>query len=291
MVAQSILTSKIADNDLKQKFGYVIRQLNFYKNKYTQTHVARFSLNSIVSKSVIMDDLKNNLISIAKTHSTVLLSGESGTGKEVFANAIHGLSERRDHPFVKINCAAIPDSLLESELFGYVGGAFTGALKSGKIGDFEAANNGTIFLDEINSLSMPMQAKLLRVVQEKEIKKLGSTQPTPINVRFIFASNKDLLGMIKAGLFREDFYYRINVLNLRIPPLRERLEDIEPLVNEFISKYNKEFSKNITGIDPMALLLLKNYDWPGNVRELENCIERAFNFGTSRIQPLVQPGI
>lgn len=278
VAAQSILTSDIDAKALQKKFGYVVRQLNYYKKKYEMTTVAKYEIGNIVAKSQVMDELKKRLASVAQTRSTVLLSGESGTGKEVFANALHSLSGRRNKPFVKINCAAIPDTLLESELFGYMEGAFTGALKGGKIGDLEAADGGTVFMDEINSLSVNMQAKLLRVIQEKEIKKVGGTQAIPIDVRFIFATNRNLLEMIGEGTFRADFYYRINVMNLRIPPLRERTEDIEPLALSFIQKFNRDFGKDIRGIEPEALILLENYDWPGNVRELENCIERAFNY-------------
>lgn len=278
IVAQSILTSSLDVKALNQKFGYVVRQLNYYRKKYEQATVARFNIDSIVSKSRVMEELKDNLKSVAATHSTVLLRGESGTGKEVFANAIHTLSSRCNKPFVKINCAAIPDALLESELFGYTGGAFTGALKEGKIGYLEAADGGTVFLDEINSLSMNMQAKLLRVIQEREIKKVGSSQTIPIDVRFVFATNENLMKMMKDHEFRSDFYYRINVINLMIPPLRDRMEDVEPLVESFIEKFNGEFGKSVQGLEPSALRLLQSYDWPGNVRELENCIERAFNY-------------
>lgn len=223
----------------------------------------------------------------------MLITGKSGTGKEVFAGAIHNLSSRRDNAFIRLNCAAIPDSLLESELFGYEGGAFTGALRGGKIGDFEAANGGTLFLDEVDSLSINMQAKLLRAIQEREIKKVGSTKPIPIDVRFIFATNKDLHQMVKDGAFREDFYYRINVINLHLPPLRDRREDIRPLVNNFIEKLNRELGRNVREVTPEAMAMLEAYDWPGNIRELENCVERAFNYVTGSVveaRHIVLPG-
>ncbi len=283
VVAQSILTSDLESENLKRKLAGVVRELNYYKDKYKQISTARGDLDTIISRSPVMEDLKDTLRMISGTRSTVLITGESGTGKELFACAIHNLSERRDKPFVRLNCAAIPDTLLESELFGYEEGAFTGAVRGGKIGDFEAANGGSIFLDEVDSLSPNMQAKLLRVIQEREIKKVGSTKTIPIDVRFIFATNKDLYQMMKEGKFREDFYYRINVIHLRLPPLRERPEDIIPLTESFLQKFNQELDRQITGLTPAAALVLEQYQWPGNIRELENCIERAFNYTTGSV--------
>lgn len=282
-VAQSILTSELESENLKRRLAGVVRELNYYKEKYKELSTAHGNLDAIISKSPVMEDLKDNLRMVSGTRSTVLITGESGTGKELFAGAIHNLSERRDKPFIRLNCAAIPDTLLESELFGYQEGAFTGALRGGKIGDFEAANGGSIFLDEVDSLSPNMQAKLLRVIQEREIKKVGSTKSLPIDVRFIFATNKDLYQMMKEGKFREDFYYRINVIHLRLPPLRERTEDIMPLAENFLRKFNRELDRNISGFSPAAELALQQYQWPGNIRELENCIERAFNYSTGPV--------
>lgn len=283
VVAQSVLTSEIESENMKQKLGGLIRELNYYKEKHKQMSTPRSDLDSIISRSKVMEDLKETLRTVSGTRSSVLLSGESGTGKEVFAGALHNLSPRRNKPFIKLNCAAIPDTLLESELFGYEEGAFTGALKGGKIGDFEAANGGTLFLDEVDSLSPNMQAKLLRAIQEREIKKVGSTKTIPIDVRFIFATNKDLYQLVREGKFREDFYYRINVISLRLPPLRERMEDILPLVNSFLKKFNRELDRNITGVTPEAMMMLERYHWPGNIRELENCIERAINYVTGSV--------
>jgi len=263
---------------LRKRLGYLTKELNYYKGKVKQFSKKRYSENSIVTQNPAMMELKDMIRQVAKTRSSILLSGESGTGKEVFAGAVHSLSPRQNHPFIKINCAAIPDNLLEAELFGYVEGAFTGAVKGGKIGDFEAANGGTIFLDEVDSLTPNMQAKLLRVLQEREVKKIGSTSVTELDVRFIFATNKDLAKLIEDGTFREDFYYRINVINLKIPPLRERKEDIPLLISFFIEKYNHDFNMEVTGINTEAVVMLQNYDWPGNIRELENKIERAFNY-------------
>lgn len=278
VVGQAMMTDSEEMTALRCQFDKMIRELNYYKEKYQQDSTTHFSTDSIITVNKEMTALKETLTAVARSRSTILLSGESGTGKEVFANAIHDASPRKNKPFIKLNCAAIPDALLEAQLFGYEEGSFTGALKGGKIGDFEAANGGTILLDEINSLSMNMQTKLLRAIQEREIKKVGSSRTVPVDVRFIFATNRDLFDMVKNGTFREDFYYRINVINLEIPPLRRRPEDIPVLVQHFIRKFNREMDMAVTGITPRALSLLQRYDWPGNIRELENQIERAFNY-------------
>lgn len=211
----------------------------------------------------------------ANTPATVLLIGESGTGKEIFAHAIHNSSERKYKQFVRVNCAAIPQTLLESELFGYEEGAFTGAKKGGKKGLFEEANGGTIFLDEIGEINVETQAKLLRVLQEKEIMKVGSIKPVGVDVRVIAASNIDIENAIKQGKFRKDLYYRINMFPIRIPTLNERKGDIGHLARFFIRKYNQEYGRNIEGISEEAVQKLIEYQWPGNVRELENIIGRA----------------
>jgi len=207
----------------------------------------------------------------------VLITGESGTGKELFAHALHAHSGRRHGPFIKVNCAAVPENLLESELFGYRDGAFTGARKGGQTGKFELAHKGTILLDEIGDLPMSMQAKLLRVLQEKEIEKLGDRAPRKIDVRVLAATNRNFAEMISEGKFRQDLYFRLNVINISIPPLRERKEDILELANYFITHFNREFNLNISCLDVEVAGLFEIYDWPGNVRELENIIERAFN--------------
>ncbi len=293
LVAQAILSSAL-ERKVQEAVGGFAEELNYYKNKYHQISAPKSTLDSIVGDSLVIRDLKESLHMVASTRSSVLITGKSGTGKEVFAGAIHNLSNRRDKAFIRLNCAAIPDNLLESELFGYEGGAFTGALRGGKIGDFEAANGGTLFLDEVDSLSMSMQAKLLRAIQEREIKKVGSTKPIPIDVRFIFATNKDLHEMVKKGTFREDFYYRINVINLHLPPLKDRREDIRPLVANFIEKLNRELGRNVREVTPEAMAMLEQYDWPGNIRELENCVERAFNYVTGSVveaRHIVLPGL
>ncbi|AMA73691.1 sigma 54-interacting transcriptional regulator [Aneurinibacillus thermoaerophilus] len=224
----------------------------------------------------------------ARTPATVLLRGESGTGKELFAHAIHNESDRKYNQFIRVNCASIPDTLLESELFGYEEGAFTGAKRGGKKGLFEEASGGTIFLDEIGELSMSTQAKLLRVLQEKEIVRIGGTKAIPVDVRVIAATHVNLERAIQAGAFREDLYYRINVLPIVIPPLRYRMCDMEELVEHLIHKYNQEYGRNVQGAAPETLERLKRYTWPGNVRELENVISRSIinmKFQETLIQP------
>jgi transcriptional regulator with PAS, ATPase and Fis domain len=213
----------------------------------------------------------------ARTDSTLLITGESGTGKEVFAQAVHTRSIRRDRPFIKVNCAAIPDNLLESELFGFVDGAFTGATKGGKPGKFELAEGGTIFLDEIGDMSLPMQAKLLRVLQEKEIDRIGSTKSIPLDVRITAATNQELQKLVREGRFREDLYYRLKVIEITIPPLREHRKDIPILADYLIRRINQRVGTNIQDIKPESMQLMMSYDWPGNVRELENILERAIN--------------
>ncbi len=213
----------------------------------------------------------------ARTDSTLLITGESGTGKEVFAQAVHTRSIRRDRPFIKVNCAAIPDNLLESELFGFVDGAFTGATKGGKPGKFELAEGGTIFLDEIGDMSLPMQAKLLRVLQEKEIDRIGSTKSIPLDVRITAATNQELQKLVREGRFREDLYYRLKVIEIKIPPLREHRKDIPILADYLIRRINQRVGTNIQDIKPESMQLMMSYDWPGNVRELENILERAIN--------------
>lgn len=233
--------------------------------------------NSIIGVSRILENLKEKCISIAAGHASVLITGESGTGKELFARAIHNESKRFKGPFIAINCGAIPDSLLESELFGYVPGAFTGASKNGKIGKFELAGKGTIFLDEIGDMPLHLQVKLLRVLQDRVVIPIGSNKPIPINVRIISATNKPLEKMVKSGEFREDLFYRLNVIPIEIPPLRERTEDIPVLVEHFLKKYCSYYEINVPQVSDEAMSILKNYSWKGNVRELENTIEYIVN--------------
>lgn len=240
-------------------------------------------IDNIIGSSPVISSLRKTLLMIAASPSSVLITGESGTGKELFAQAIHYCGERAQNRFVKVNCAAIPESLLESELFGYVEGAFTGARKGGRTGKFELANQGTIFLDEIGDMALSMQAKLLRVLQEREIEKIGDDHPTPVDVRIISATNKDLPALVSQGLFRLDLYYRLNVLHLHIPSLSERQEDIPLLAEFFMKQLNEKLGLQVRGIDSRAMNLLMRYNWPGNIRELNNVIETAMNFCRSTI--------
>jgi len=219
-------------------------------------------------------ELFNIVMRVAKTKSSVIITGETGTGKELVAGAIHYNSSRGGGPFVRVNCAALPEQLLESELFGYERGAFTGAEKL-RIGRFEQANKGSIFLDEVADMSLYTQAKVLRVLQEKEFERLGSSETVKTDVRIISATNRDLLEQMEKKLFREDLYYRLNVVTIHLPPLRERGDDIKLLTQFFLKKYSSELNHRIKGMDPEAIKMLTGYHWPGNIRELENTIERA----------------
>ena len=233
-----------------------------------------YTFEDMVSQNVQMHKIFELIKKIAPTKSTVLIRGETGTGKELVARAIHNLSLRREHSFVPVDCASLTESLLESELFGHVKGAFTGAV-SDKKGLLEVASGGTVFLDEIGHISLNIQAKLLRVLQEGQIKRVGDVMPTRVDIRLISATNEDLEKAVEEGRFRRDLYYRINVVPIWLPPLRERKEDISLLVEYFIKKYNYLERKKLKGISPDALKLLMEYDWPGNIRELENLIHRA----------------
>jgi transcriptional regulator with PAS, ATPase and Fis domain len=236
-----------------------------------------FTCMDIIGETPSMLAAKKLARKAARTDSTLLITGESGTGKEVFAQAMHNRSVRRDGPFVKVNCAAIPENLLESELFGFVDGSFTGAMRGGKPGKFELAEGGTIFLDEIGDMSLPMQAKLLTVLQEKEVERIGGTKPIPLNLRIIAATNKDLHKMVREGRFREDLFYRLKVMEIHLPPLRERTEDIPLIVDYLVKKINQKIGSDIQGVTAESLKRMMNYHWPGNVRELENMIEQATN--------------
>ncbi|TYO97355.1 sigma 54-interacting transcriptional regulator [Desulfallas thermosapovorans] len=263
--------------DLSQKIQKLRTQRDYYRNELDRAQRTRFTCEQIIGQSPAFSALKETVKKVAKSHSTVLIRGESGTGKELFARAIHAESSRHRGPFVRVNCAAIPENLLESELFGYKEGAFTGAKRGGHVGKFELADKGVIFLDEIGDMPLMMQAKLLRVLQEKEIERLGDTKPRKVDVRVIAATNRDLEEMIINGEFREDLYYRVNVVTLNIPPLRRRGEDIDLLMHYFIKRFNEIFGLEVAGADNEVIQIFKNHRWPGNVRELENVIERAFN--------------
>jgi len=235
---------------------------------------SRNSLDNIIGVSAAMEKLKETIRTVASTGSTILIEGESGTGKELVARAVHACSPRAAEAFVSINCGAFPETLLESELFGYIKGAFTGANQN-KRGLFEVADTGTIFLDEIGEMTLPMQVKLLRVLQERSVRPVGSTEEIAIDVRVIAATNRDLDKQVAENLFREDLYYRLHVIPIQVPPLRNRPEDIPLLANHFLKKYAPAAGKSIVRVDPESLQALCQYEWPGNVRQLENTVERA----------------
>jgi transcriptional regulator with PAS, ATPase and Fis domain len=241
---------------------------------YLKGHVAENTFEDIIGQSPAIVQAKEEAENYAQVDSPLLIYGETGTGKELFAQAIHNASPRKNNPFVAFNCAAIPENLLESELFGYVEGAFTGAKKGGKMGLFEQAHKGTIFLDEIGEISTDIQARLLRILQERKVRRVGDDKLTPIDVRIIVSTNKDLYQLVEKKKFREDLYYRINVLNLNLPPIWERREDVPLLVNFFIKKYRQRLKKVVEGISTESIQILENYTWPGNVRQLENIMER-----------------
>lgn len=256
-----IVKRALENSSLKRQNRELLKQL---KRKY--------SFENIIGKSPAMKKVFETIELVAPSKANVLIYGESGTGKEMIADAIHHNSPRRDKPYIKVHCAAIPETLLESELFGHEKGAFTGAVAR-KRGRFELANHGTIFLDEIGELSLQMQVKLLRVIQEREFVRVGGEESIKVDVRIISATNKDLKEAVKNGTFREDLYYRLNVVSIYVPPLRERKDDIPLLVHKFIEEFSKENNKQIDGITNGALQALISYDWPGNVRELRNVIE------------------
>ncbi|SFA76656.1 sigma 54-interacting transcriptional regulator [Clostridium frigidicarnis] len=262
---------------LNKKIDLMQKELEFYKNEFSNKRKALYSIDDIIGKSEKIMQIKLLSRKIANTNSNVLIVGESGTGKELFAHSIHNLSNRYLGAFIKINCAAIPSELLESELFGYEGGAFTGANKKGKKGKFELANEGTIFLDEIGDMPLTMQGKLLRVIQEKEVERLGGNELKKIDVRIIAATNKNLEELVRKGEFREDLYYRLNVMKITVPALKDRKDDIESLCEILISKVSKRLGIYVEGISEEAVGYLITYNWPGNIRELENVIERAIN--------------
>ena len=235
---------------------------------------ADFDHYGIVGRSKVMIEISKRIELVAQSRSTVLLTGETGTGKELVARAIHDRSQQRHRPLIKVNCAAIPDTLIESELFGHARGAFTGA-QSAKKGRFALADGGTIFLDEIATLGLSVQSKLLRVLQEREFEPLGSERTESVDVRVIAATNRDLRAMVAEGRFQEDLYYRLHVIPIDLPPLRQRLDDLPALVDHFVQKFSQRLGKRITGVDDAAMAELRRYHWPGNIRELENAIERA----------------
>jgi len=267
----SLVMEKIAhQKKLESEYNYLKGRLD---------EITRF--DNIIGQSRKMEDIFRLIPEVAQSDSSILIVGETGTGKELVAKAIHAKSQRSHGPFIAINCGAIPDTLLESELFGHQKGAFTGAIH-GRKGFFEVVSGGTLFLDEIGEISPKMQVDLLRVLEEKKITRIGDREPIDVDFRLISATRQDLENRVAEGTFREDFFYRINVIMIKIPPLRERKEDIPPLVQHFLEKYSRETAKRVDRVDRRAMELLKSYDWPGNVRELENAIERAVVLSKSR---------
>ncbi|MFH2053809.1 MAG: sigma-54 dependent transcriptional regulator [bacterium] len=261
-------TLKVVSKALeKQRLVAENRQLKQRLEEFQQMH-------DIIGSSEPMRQAMDTARQVAPSSATILLTGESGTGKEVFATAIHRWSDRADRPMIRVSCAALPETLLEAELFGYEKGAFTGAVNQ-RLGRFEAANHGTLFLDEVGEMSLTTQVKLLRVLQESVIERLGGNAPITTDVRIIAATNSNLEDMVAAGTFREDLYYRLNVINIELPNLRSRGEDVTLLASFFLQKYNEKNRKQIAGFSPAASEALSGYSWPGNVRELENAVERA----------------
>ncbi|MCC7342398.1 MAG: sigma-54-dependent Fis family transcriptional regulator, partial [Bryobacterales bacterium] len=259
-----------------------MRALRDENRKLREELGKRYDMEHIIGRSAPMQEVFQLVMRVAQAKSTVLIAGESGVGKDLIARAIHFHSPRRDRPFVKINCTAIPENLMESELFGYEKGAFTGAAAA-KPGKFEDANTGTVFLDEIGDVSPAVQVKLLRILQEREFERLGSNKTIGIDVRVIAATNQDLRAALEQGTFREDLFYRLNVVPINIPPLRKRKEDIPYLADYFLTKFAKESGRQIESLGDDALQLLESHYWPGNVRELENVIERAVVLSHGRV--------
>jgi DNA-binding NtrC family response regulator len=274
--AYDYIMKPVIHEEIKQVVRNALRQKSLQaENVLLKREIGKnYDFSSIIGESPALKAILDEVRKVTDTKSNVLLLGETGTGKELFARVIHHNSSRRDMPFVPINCSAIPETLLETELFGHVRGAFTGAVATKK-GILEEAEGGTVFLDEIGDMSLSLQAKLLRVIEDQVIRPVGSTKGSKVNIRFITATNKDLKAAVKQNAFREDLYYRINVISLQIPPLRERKEDIKALVRHYLEKYSHEMGRTIKEIAPESLELMMNYEWAGNVRELQNVIERA----------------
>ena len=277
VIAGAIMAIITGDDD--DDVDRLIKELNFYKQELSKLRGAKYGIENIVGNSTAIARLREEIRRASKSNSTVLITGETGSGKELVAHSIHALSSRCNESFIKVNCANIPKDLMESEFFGYEAGAFTGANKKGKIGKFEQANKGSIFLDEINQLSYHLQPKLLRVMQEREFERVGGSRSIAIDVRFIAATNVPLEELVQKQRFRPDLYYRLNVVPIKVPSLRERREDIPILVDDILRKLNGEIGIPVSGIseDIKRKLMNLDYDWPGNVRELQNVIEWAMN--------------
>lgn len=268
---------------LARRLKLLESKFNLYKGDIERIREARYYFDNIITDNKRMNHLKEIAKRASESNSTVLIQGESGTGKELFAHAIHNASYRKYGAFIRINCAAIPRELLESELFGYEEGAFTGAKREGKLGKFELANGGTILLDEIGSMPLDMQAKLLRVLEEREFERIGGTRRIDLDIRIISSTNEDLEDAVKRGKFRQDLFYRLNVIRLQIPPLRERIDDIPILSKHILEELIEKLDIKPKTLDDKAISLLKKHDWPGNIRELRNVLERALNMTRGKV--------
>lgn len=271
-------------DDLLSKYAETLRdEMAYFREQVRNFKSTKYSINNILGSSKQVSALKYQIELAATSNSTVLICGETGTGKELVAHSIHNLSSRAFQNFVKVNAAGMAESLIESELFGYAEGAFTGARKGGKKGKFQLADQGTLFIDEINQMPMSLQPKILRALQEGEIAPVGSEEDIDVNVRLIVAANQDLLKLVSEGTFREDLYYRLNVFPITVPPLRERLEDIPELVEAKVQDLNKELGRNIGSVEPGVYRKLQDYHWPGNIRELYNRVEAAMNYASGDV--------
>lgn len=272
-----IIPSMQSALEFTSRVNYMASQIEYYEKELRTIRGAKYSIHNIIGNSEKIIHLKDQIKKAAVTSSTVLIEGETGCGKELVAHAIHDLSPRTAAPLIKVNCSAIPTELLESEFFGYSEGAFTGAKKGGKQGKFQLANNGTLFLDEISQMPLVLQPKILRAIQEKEIEPVGGKETIPVNTRLIVASNIDLGKLVREKKFREDLFYRLNVIKIVVPPLRERKDDIPLIAYDLLDRLNFQLGMRVEQITDEAIERLMHYDWPGNVRELQNTIERAMN--------------
>lgn len=271
---------------LNKRLADLVQEMDYYRQELAHERGAKYTLDNIVGKSRAISRVKNQIRMAARVPSPVLIEGETGTGKELIAHAIHAASARELANFVRVNCSAIPSELMESEFFGYAPGAFTGASRKGKIGRFRMADGGSLFLDEVNLLPATMQPKFLRALQEREVDPVGDEGSVPVDVRIITASNMPLSALVQEGKFREDLYFRLNVINIVAPPLRERKEDIPLLLESLIRRLNDQLGMMIQGVDPRVMQLFQGYDWPGNIRELQNALERAMSMASSTVLTL-----
>ncbi|WP_186566198.1 sigma-54 interaction domain-containing protein [Lawsonibacter celer] len=282
----TIVSDEVEAAIVSRHLAAVIEEADYFKQELAYERGAKYNLDSLVGSSPAMTKIRNQIRMAARVPSSVLIEGETGTGKELIAHAIHAASIRESGNFVRVNCSAIPPELMEAEFFGYAPGAFTGASKQGKRGRFAFANKGSIFLDEVNLLPSTMQPKFLRVLQEREITPVGGDDTFPVDVRVISASNIPLSKLVEEGKFREDLYFRLNVLNIVAPPLRKRREDLPELVKTLIGRLNRQLGMMVQGVDGRVMEFFQSYDWPGNIRELQNCLERAMSMSSATVLTL-----